>query len=121
MTRPSQGPYECPVEFLLDVLGGKWRSVILAHLKQGPRRYGELRRLIPKLSEKMLTQRLRELEAHGLVERLPDGAHAPYRLTARADRLRPVLQALYDMGERLAEETGVRIVRAAEDAAGAAP
>ena len=43
MARPSQGPYECPVEFLLDVLGGKWRSVILAHLKQGPRRYGELR------------------------------------------------------------------------------
>ena len=50
--------YGCPVEFALDALGGKWKTVIIARIKQGPLRYSELRRLIPSLSDKMLTQRL---------------------------------------------------------------
>src|SRR3979490_2053059 len=64
-----QKRYGCAVEIAVDVVGGKWRPVILAHLKEGVLRYGELRRLIPGLSEKMLVQRLRELEADGLVAR----------------------------------------------------
>src|SRR5688500_2379772 len=96
--------HECPVELALDLLGGKWRAVILAYLKEAPRRYGELRALIPRLSEKMLTQRLRELEDTALVERQPEGAYHVYRLTARGESLRPVLEALYALGVRLADD-----------------
>jgi DNA-binding HxlR family transcriptional regulator len=98
--------FDCPVEYVLHLLGGKWRAVLLAHLKESPQRYGELRRLVPRLSEKMLTQRLRELVGDGLVEHRADGSYA---LTARGDRLRPVLQSLYDLGTQLAAETGVPI------------
>jgi DNA-binding HxlR family transcriptional regulator len=98
--------FDCPVEYVLDLLGGKWRAVLLAHLKESPQRYGELRRLVPKVSEKMLTQRLHELVGDGLVEHRADGSYA---LTARGDGLRPVLQALYDLGTRLAAETGAVI------------
>ncbi len=61
--------YSCPAELAVDVIGGRWRTVILSLLKEGVHRYGELRRRIPGVSEKMLTQRLRELEADGLVWR----------------------------------------------------
>jgi DNA-binding HxlR family transcriptional regulator len=98
--------FGCPVEYVLDLLGGKWRAVLLAHLKESPQRYGELRRLVPTVSEKMLTQRLHELVDDGLVEHRADGSYA---LTARGDSLRPVLQALYDLGTRLAAETGAAI------------
>jgi DNA-binding HxlR family transcriptional regulator len=98
--------FGCPVEYVLDLLGGKWRAVLLAHLKESPQRYGELRRLVPRVSEKMLTQRLHELVDDGLVEHRADGSYA---LTARGDSLRPVLQALYDLGARLAAETGAVI------------
>ncbi|GAA3437264.1 winged helix-turn-helix transcriptional regulator [Kutzneria kofuensis] len=102
--------YHCPVELTLDVVGGRWRVLILAHLKQGPLRYGQLRRLIPDVSEKMLTQRLRELEADGLV--LRDATHEPelrtdYRLSPEGETLAPVLQGLYDWGLARAERTGV--------------
>lgn len=98
--------FDCPVEYVLDLLGGKWRAVLLAHLKESPQRYGELRRLVPKVSEKMLTQRLHELTGDGLVEHRADGTYA---LTARGDRLRPVLQALYDLGTQLAAATDTEI------------
>ncbi|TIT77644.1 MAG: helix-turn-helix transcriptional regulator, partial [Mesorhizobium sp.] len=47
--------YGCPVEFALDALGGKWKTVILARIKEQPLRYSELRRMTPSLSDKMLT------------------------------------------------------------------
>ena len=59
--------YGCPVEFALDMLGGKWKTVILARIKEQPMRYSELRRMIPSLSEKMLSQRLKELVDAGFV------------------------------------------------------
>jgi DNA-binding HxlR family transcriptional regulator len=104
--------YHCPVELAVDVIGGKWRSVILSHLKEGVHRYGELRRRMPDVSEKMLTQRLRELEADGLVMRRDLGTtppHVEYRLTDEGHSLAPVLQALYDWGVARAERTGTPI------------
>ncbi|MER8732271.1 helix-turn-helix transcriptional regulator [Mesorhizobium sp. M1227] len=67
--------YGCPVEFALDALGGKWKTVILARIKEQPMRYSDLRRLIPSLSDKMLTQRLAELVEIGFVtlQTSPDG------------------------------------------------
>jgi DNA-binding HxlR family transcriptional regulator len=107
-----QKRYGCAVEIAVDVVGGKWRPVILAHLKEGVHRYGELRRLIPGLSEKMLVQRLRELVADGLVARHDHETtppHVEYRLTEEGLSLAPVLQALYDWGAARAIRNGIAI------------
>ncbi|GAA3337622.1 helix-turn-helix domain-containing protein [Amorphoplanes nipponensis] len=103
--------YSCPVELTVDVVGGRWRTVLLSHLKEGVHRYGELRRLTPGISEKMLSQRLRELEADGLVRRRDRGTvppHVEYDLTDEGRSLAPVLQALYDWGVARAERSGIR-------------
>jgi DNA-binding HxlR family transcriptional regulator len=103
--------YHCPVELTMDVVGGKWRPVILAHLKEGVHRYGELRRRMPEVSEKMLVQRLRELEADGLVTRHErEASWVEYRLTDEGRSLAPVLQAMYDWGVARAQRTGAPIV-----------
>lgn len=97
--------YGCPVELALEVLGGKWRVVIIARLKEKSLRYADLRRLVPRMSEKMLTQRLKELLDAGLIRR-----HAGlYALTARGDSARTVLEALYAWGESVAPELEARI------------
>lgn len=103
--------YGCPVELSLEILGGKWKPVILARLKERPYRYSELRRLIPALSTKVLTERLRDLEVQGLVERrgVIGKPHAVYRLTGRAESLKPVLQGLYDWGRKVAADLKVQI------------
>jgi len=90
--------FGCPVELTLDRIGGEWKTIILAHLKQAPMRYGELRSAIPALSDKMLSQRLHELVDLGLIEIETIGASRRYRLSEHGESLRPVLQALYDWG-----------------------
>jgi DNA-binding HxlR family transcriptional regulator len=112
--------FGCPTELALELLGGKWKTVILARLKDGPLRYGELRRRIPRLSDKMLTQSLQGLQERGLVARdaTPD-ATARYRLTPAGRSLRPLLQQLYDWGDAQVERLGVTILDRAEEAADA--
>ena len=97
--------YSCAVELAVDTLGGKWKTVLLAHLKEGDLRYVELKRLVPALSDKMLTQRLHDLVALGLVQRRRER----YRLTERGRSLAPVLEALYAWGTRIAEEDGIAL------------
>jgi len=101
--------YGCPVELTLDLLGGKWKTVILSRLKQTPLRYGELRRAIPGLADKVLTQRLHDLERAGFVERakLADG-QIHYRLTAHGRSLGPAIEALYAWGRRVAPALNAR-------------
>jgi DNA-binding HxlR family transcriptional regulator len=102
--------YGCPVELSLDIIGGKWKAVILARLKRRSMRYGELRKAIPDLSEKVLTQRLHGLCEDGLVEMTPSaGGVSHYRLTETGASLRPVLQALYDWGAARSVVIGARI------------
>ena len=104
--------FHCPVELTLDVIGGKWATIVLAHLKEGVHRYGALRRKMPDVSEKVLVQRLRGLEARGLIARRADDTTPPgveYWLTEEGQSLAPVLEALYAWGEKRAERTGVRI------------
>lgn len=110
MTAPRT--YHCPVEVTMDVIGGKWTPVLLAHLKEGVHRFGELRRLMPDVSEKMLTQRLRELERAGIVGRTTHPGRPPrveYDLTDEGRSLGPALQALYDWGRGRADRTGLTI------------
>jgi DNA-binding HxlR family transcriptional regulator len=97
--------FSCPVELALEVLGGKWRVVILAHIKEGAARYADLRRRIPRMSEKMLTQRLRELVATGLVA----NRAGKYQLTERGDRARKALAALHSFGVFLAPQLKVAV------------
>src|ERR1700682_1784613 len=92
----------CPVELTLEVLAGKWKPVVLAHLKDGSLRYGELRLRIPRVSDKILTERLRDLERGGLVRRREMAGPPPYvanELTPSGQSLRPVLEALFVWGE----------------------
>jgi DNA-binding HxlR family transcriptional regulator len=112
MTSTLRRKFSCGVEFALAMVGGKWKPVILAHLKEGALRYSELRARIPALSDKMLTQRLKELTALGLVRRRKSGgrgAHSSYELTVRARSLRPALTALNDWGELIAHDVGATI------------
>lgn len=65
----SKGPFSCGLDAAVAVVGGKWKSLILWALREEPRRFGELRRNVLGVSEKMLTQQLRELESDGVVHR----------------------------------------------------
>jgi DNA-binding HxlR family transcriptional regulator len=89
------------VETVIATIGGKWKLLILFHLANGQRRYGELRRLIPSITEKMLIQQLRELEADGMVERTVYPTVPPkveYAMSERAKTFCPVMQALCEWG-----------------------
>ena len=100
--------YGCPVELALDLIGGKWKTVILARLKSTPMRYGELRRAVPGLADKVLTQRLGELEDSGLIERVGISGSRGYVATAKGRSLAPALEALYAWGVMRGKEVGAR-------------
>jgi DNA-binding HxlR family transcriptional regulator len=104
--------FECPTEFTLAVLGGKWKAVILCYLNQRPCRYSELRKLLPTLSDKVLTERLRDLQTPGLVAHRKSGrrnALGTYALAARGRSLSGVLHALYQWGHDNAAEFRVEV------------
>ena len=89
--------YGCPVEGLMEAIGGRWKPVILYHLMGGTRRFNEFRRLVPDVSQRMLTQHLRELEGDGLVHREVYREVPPrveYSLTVRGRTLEPLLHLM---------------------------
>lgn len=92
---------QCPVVTAIDVIGGKWTIIILYQLRGKTLRFGELKKLIPKITQKMLTHQLRELEANKLVTRKVYAEVPPrveYTPTELADKLTPVLDKLCDWG-----------------------
>ena len=103
--------FHCPTEFTLAVLGGKWKTVILSYLKERPCRYAELRRLAPRLSDKMLSERLRDLTRSGLVARREPiaGRTQTYYLTEKGRSLSELLQQLYAWGLKNSGSFGVRV------------
>jgi len=112
MTRPLARAFNCPTEFALTVLGGKWKTIILAYLSERPCLYSELRQLLPDLSDKVLTERLQDLERSGLVVRAQaEGSKTrrPYSLTARGATLTPILSDLYRWGSEHAVSFGVEV------------
>lgn len=102
MSKPKSMPV-CAITAALDVLGGKWKVFILSALAQrGTLRFGELQRQIPRVTQKMLTQQLRELEDAGLVQRRIYAEVPPrveYSLTPHGLTLHPVLATLRDWGQ----------------------
>ncbi len=94
----------CPIGRSLDVVGERWALLVVRELLLGPQRFGDLRHALPAVSTNLLTDRLRELEAHGVVSRrkLPPPAGAVvYRLTDSGRELEPVLFALGHWGTRV--------------------
>jgi len=94
----------CPITKALAVIGGKWKVIILYILRGKTLRFGELRKAIPKITQKMLTQQLRELERDGLVKRVVYPEVPPkveYSCTQLADELSPILNNLCAWGAKL--------------------
>lgn len=93
--------YHCPVEATLELIGGKYKTLILWHLAVRTQRFSQLQRLIPRATPKMLTQQLRELEEDGLLHREVFPVVPPrveYSLTDRGRSLLPILNAMRDWG-----------------------
>jgi len=99
--------YNIPVEATLEVIGGKWKVVILCHLKEKALRFSELQRVIPNITKKMLSQQLRELEHDGIIKRALYDEIPPkvvYSLTTEGETLREVLNLMCAWGsERIAQ------------------
>ena len=85
---------ECSVEAWLSFLGHRWSALILYHLAQGPKRFGELSACLPTVTAKVMTERLAELEHRRLIERPAPTRGAAYRLTPLGENLMPILNAL---------------------------
>ncbi len=103
LARAAAG-HDCPVERALAIVGAKWTLLILHNLTEGPKRFGDLERLIAGASPKMLTARLRELEQLGLVTRTAYAEVPPrveYQLTEPGHGLRPIIDSLYQWGQQL--------------------
>ncbi|MDJ0705981.1 MAG: winged helix-turn-helix transcriptional regulator [Leptolyngbyaceae cyanobacterium MO_188.B28] len=118
--------YGCPVEVTLDVIGGKWKCVILWWLRRGARRFGELMQLMPGISQKVLTTQLRQLEADRLVSRQVfqvSPRRVEYSLTAYGETLRPITDLMCEWGKAhapgfqfgLKHVQGLRILVVAND------
>ena len=99
---------DCPIIRTLKVIGGKWKPIILHFLERAPPRTGELGRLIPQASGKMLTQQLRELERDGVIRRKVYRQVPPkveYLLTPLGETLSPIMDAMCVWAERHAPRT----------------
>lgn len=97
-----QRPEFCPVTQAMEVLGGKWKCMILWHLSHEVMRFSQLNQAIPSISKRMLTQQLRELEQHGIVERKVYAEVPPrveYGLTHLGKSLKPLLDAMCQWGK----------------------
>jgi DNA-binding HxlR family transcriptional regulator len=92
----------CSVEVTLSILGGVWKPVIVAHLLNGKRRFGELSRLVPGATQRMLTLQLRELERDGIISRTVYAEVPPrveYEITEFGATLSPILDAMAAWGD----------------------
>ena len=105
--------YHCPVEATINIIGGKWKTLIIHHLLDGTKRFNELKRLVPKVTQRMLTSQLRELEAFGLVHRKVYAEIPPkveYSLTDSGRTLEPVLWKMHEWGMQfLKSDAGISL------------
>jgi DNA-binding HxlR family transcriptional regulator len=93
----------CPIEAALDAIGGKWKAILLFRIIEDTRRFNELRRLIPNVTQRTLTNQLRELEQDGLITRKIYAQVPPkveYSATELGDSLKPIIEALSEWSEQ---------------------
>ena len=102
--------YPCTVSLTMDLVGGKWKAVILYHLKDEPKRYNELRKEMPSVTEMTLSLQLKQLEKDGLVSRKVYGKKPPikvvYSLTDFGKSFVPILEAITEWGNQVVSEKG---------------
>ncbi|MES2792995.1 MAG: helix-turn-helix domain-containing protein [Planctomycetota bacterium] len=111
MPKTSQGEntkktVSCPVETTIQAIGGRWKVLIIHHLLEGTKRFGELTRLLQGVSARTLTRQLRELEDSGVITRYVHRQIPPkvdYSLTELGLKLKPILWAMHDWGEEVAK------------------
>ncbi|MGN0903044.1 MAG: winged helix-turn-helix transcriptional regulator [Succinivibrio sp.] len=99
--------YTCPVEATLDVIGGKYKAIIVYHLREGTLRYSEIRRKFSKITDKMLAQQLKELEADGIIIKKIYPVIPPkteYRLTDRGLQCFEIIDAMCRFGSTIIQE-----------------
>ena len=95
--------YFCPVDLTLSVIGGRWKSLVFWNLRDGTKRFGELKKILVGVNDKMLTQVLRELEQSGIVSRKVHQVFPPkveYTLTKEGKKLLPVMKLMESWGEK---------------------
>ncbi len=103
MSRTQDKTFYCEKELTIAVIGGKWKMLILWHLgKQGTKRFGELKSLMPGITQRMLVNQLRELEDDQIVHREVYPVVPPkveYSLTEQGETLMPILDSMYEWGK----------------------
>jgi DNA-binding HxlR family transcriptional regulator len=98
----------CPVEACTEVIGGTWKGKILFILFTGTKRFGELRKLLPDTTQRMLTMQLRELEEDGIIERKVYPQVPPkveYSISPQGESLKPIIDSMWHWGPRLPQQT----------------
>jgi DNA-binding HxlR family transcriptional regulator len=99
--------FNCEKELTLSIIGGKWKMLIIWHLgKEGTKRFGELKSLMPGITQRMLTSQLRDLEEHLIIHREVYPVVPPkveYSLTDYGESLLPILDAMYEWGSNYIE------------------
>ena len=102
--------YHCAMDITMDYIGGKWKTVVLWYLRNDKKRFGELRKLIPQMTERMLSIQLKQLEEDGLIRREVFTDKPPlkveYSLTDFGHSLLPVLEAVAAWGRQIGESKG---------------
>lgn len=102
--------YPCTVSLTMDLIGGKWKAVILYHLKDEAKRYSELRKEMPSVTEMTLSLQLKQLEKDGLISRKVHGRKPPikvvYSLTDFGKSFVPILEAITEWGNQVVSEKG---------------
>jgi len=104
--------YHCPIDTTLGMIGGKYKALILWHLLDSTRRFGELKKLIYQATPKMLTQQLRELEKDGLIVRTIYPVVPPkveYSMSDLGKSIKPILSVMYDWGTSYLHENGMEV------------
>ncbi len=107
----SYDEYECPFEFALEIVSGKWKGLILWNLCEKTYRYSELKREVEGITEKMLTQSLRFLEKRGIIERKVYPQVPPkveYSITEVGKQIKPILYDLQDWGRVIANINNIK-------------
>lgn len=107
MIKFKNNEYQCSMELTLALIGGKWKALILWHISDKVLRFSELRKTLPNITQKMLTQQLREMESTGLINRTVYTQIPPkveYSLTEAGKSLLPILSTLCEWGLKYANE-----------------
>lgn len=112
MYRWNNKEYKCPIEATIDVLGGKWRSLIVWHLNKEVLRFSEVQKIVPGISKKVLSEHLRELEKNEIIERKVSPEVPPrveYKITSKGRDLGEVLDIMEKWGSNILETEGKKI------------